>query len=439
VKISVIGTGYVGLVSGVGLATVGHTVVCVDKRPEIIESLSKGVPTIYEAGLEDALGAAIAAGRLSFSLPSVDELATSDVILIAVGTPSKDGNIDLSQIDAAARLAGEAIERSSAPITVLVKSTVVPGTTRSLVLARLLEVSGRDRQSFGVGMNPEFLREGTAVADFQDPDRIVLGFEDEVALSALREMYASFDVPKVEVNTPTAELIKYANNMFLALQISASNEIANVAATLDDVDPHEVMDGVMADRRWGGEDVPPIARYLVPGPGFGGSCFPKDVEALREFGASRGVAMEMSRAILAVNADQPEVSMTGMLRGIEVDGAKALVLGLAFKTDTDDVRETPSAGIITRLQELGAQVSAHDPLAMEAFARSYDREVRYVDDWRAEVASAQVIVVPTPWRDYHADLPGLLQAGQVLVDPRRAFAPDSLPVGLSYRSIGIAS
>ena len=435
-KISVLGTGYVGLVSGVGLASVGHVVSCFDNRAQIVDSLSQGTPTIYEPGLPELLERVRASGNISFAAPTARALSESEVILIAVGTPSKDGDIDLSYVREVARMAGEAISLADHTISVIVKSTVVPGTTRGLVTETVLAASGGPRDKFGIGMNPEFLREGCAISDFQFPDRIVLGHEDSIALAHLEQMYSPFDVDKIKVNTATAELTKYANNMLLALQISAANEIANVAAVVGGIDPMDVIRGVVADARWGGPQAQPIVKYLIPGPGFGGSCFPKDVEAIRELGQAYALPMHVSSAVLAVNAEQPSRAISSMLDEAELRGKKVVVLGLAFKPDTDDVRATPALGVVLALQGHGAIVTAHDPLGIDGFRELHSEGVAFVTDWKAAVLAADVVVVPTPWGEYSA-VPGLLKAGQILVDPRRAYSPSALAPDVSYRSLGI--
>lgn len=441
-KVAVIGTGYVGLVTGVGLAGAGHSVTCLDMRTDIVAALRLGRAHIFEDGLDELLAAMLAAGRLAFQLPQIEVLADADVILIAVGTPSKDGNIDLSQIRGASELAARALAVATTPTTVVVKSTVIPGTTSTLVRQVIRDVAELDIDAYGLGMNPEFLREGSALADFRAPDRIVLGHENEQALRAMRTLYASFDTHFIEVNTQTAELIKYANNMFLALQISAANEIANVAATLDDVDPLDVMQGVLADRRWSGAPAseggaPPIEKYLIPGCGFGGSCFPKDIEALRAFGQSRELPMRMSTAILDVNDMQPRVSLAAMLADTgDLRGRTALVLGLAFKPGTDDIRETPALEMVRLLVEQGLRVRVHDPLAMVAFAAVAPEGVDFTDEWRAAAGEADLVLVVTPWTDYRG-LPDMVRPGALVLDPRRAYAPDDFAGGVQYRSIGV--
>ncbi|GAA1788897.1 UDP-glucose dehydrogenase family protein [Agromyces lapidis] len=441
-NVTIIGTGYVGLVTGLGLAAAGHTVLGVDSRPEVVERLNAGRPHIYEDGVSEALERMLLARRIRFAEPDVEQIAATDVVLIAVGTPSTADGIDLAQVRSAVELAAHALRRSATPMSVIMKSTVVPGTTRELVPRVIRETTGMEPDEYGLGMTPEFLREGSALADFSTPDRLVLGYENERGLDALRELFARFEAPRLEVNTSTAELIKYANNLFLALQISASNEIAAVASSLGDVDPRVVMQGVLADHRWSGapqpgKAAPPIERYLVPGPGFGGSCFPKDVQAIREFGRQLGVPMAMATAILEVNRRQPRASLDAMLDGLDaIAGAEALVLGLAFKPGTDDVRETPAAEIVRGLLDRAASVRVHDPMAARTFTEAFGPSVRVAERWEEAARTADVVVVVTPWREY-VRLPEFVGGGAIVLDPRRAFEPEWFAVGVRYRSIGV--
>ncbi len=444
-KISVIGTGYVGLVSGLGLARIGHTVTCFDVNSDIIDRLRRSEPTIHEDGLEAELKDLSAKGAISFDLVSPEALSKSDVILIAVGTPSHEGDIDLRFIRSAAKMAGEAILQSNHSISVIVKSTVIPGTTSGVVRDEIESVIAESNHTYGLGMNPEFLREGSAIADFQNPDRIVLGHEDAIALSHLREMYAPFDCPKVEVNTKTAELIKYANNFLLAMQISAANELANLAMELGDVDPYAVMQAVIQDRRWSGNwetgaKPPAITTYLIPGPGFGGSCFPKDVEALISLGSRTGSPQTLAAATLAVNQSQPAHTVDQLVRS-DLTGKRVLVLGLAFKPDTDDVRETPSFGVIQALQARGAKVLAHDPMAVSNFNKSYGSslgEIEYVESWVDVAPSTDIVFVVTPWQEYKDQLPNCEAEILQVVDPRHAFFGRSFPKGWTYTSLGVS-
>lgn len=432
-KITVIGTGYVGLVSGVCLASRGHRVVCIDLKPEIIESLNAGRPTIYERGLEALLTEVRAKGLFAVSDDLPAHLADTDVAMIAVGTPSVDGAMDLSQVLGAATAIGGFLRDSVRPLSVIVKSTVLPGTTDGPVRRAIEQGSGKPMgQQWGLGMNPEFLREGEAIDDFIHPDRIVLGAEDEATRQRLREMYAPWaTVEKIETNTRTAELIKYANNALLATQISAINEIANLASRLGGIDFGEVVHGVTADKRWSpltpaGRVRPGIVDYLVPGCGFGGSCFPKDVQALRTQGHTLNQPMQILEAVLEVNARQPGEVIRLLRQALPVlEGRPVTVLGLAFKPCTDDVRESASAGMINDLLAAGVQVSAHDPIAGKHFLRANPglaERIQLVEDWQQAITGAAAIIVATRWPEY-TDLPAHTHQGQIIVDPRHMFAP----------------
>jgi len=443
-KLAVVGTGYVGLVSGVCLAAKGHSVICVDKNPAVVATLNAGKPHIFEAGLPELLGEVLAAGHFAATQDLATALDQVDLLIVAVGTPSKDGIIDLAYIEEVSRQVGGYIKTHDRHISIVVKSTVVPGTTDTVVRKAIEETSGKTFPAFGLGMNPEFLREGDAIGDFASPDRIVLGYEDPQTLRRLEELYAPWDVDKLRVNTRTAEMIKYANNALLATQISAVNEIANLAAALGGIDVMDVMAGIHLDKRWNpvlpglGRVKPQILTYLVPGCGFGGSCFPKDVQALRSQGTQKGLPMRVLNAVLDVNEQQPEQVIEILRRDPGgLSGRKVLVLGLAFKPGTDDVRESASLKIVTRLAEEGAQIAAHDPIAAENFRKALNggaTEVRYCDHWQGEVAGADILIVATSWPEYQ-DLRAFDLAGKILFDARRAFSPGHFK-GATYLSIG---
>jgi UDPglucose 6-dehydrogenase/GDP-mannose 6-dehydrogenase len=277
-----------------------------------------------------------------------------------------------------------------------------------------------------------------------DPDRIVLGHEDPETLARLEQLYAPWQADKLRVNTRTAELIKYANNALLATQISAINEIANLATAIGGIDVMDVVRGVHLDKRWnpiavdGGRVAPPILTYLVPGCGFGGSCFPKDLQALRSLGRQRGLPMTLANAVIEVNEAQPGQVLDILQRDLgSVAGRKILVLGLAFKPDTDDVRESASLKIIELLVVDGARVTAHDPIAADNFKRALGRgggKVALVEDWKAEVPNADAIIVATKWREYEA-LTAMDLGGKILLDARRMFQPAAI-AGAVYRTIG---
>jgi UDPglucose 6-dehydrogenase/GDP-mannose 6-dehydrogenase len=442
-KLAIVGTGYVGLVSGVCLAAAGHHVVCVDINPSIVDRLNADEPTIYEKGLPELLKKVRTAGCFSASSNLNSALADVRLVIIAVGTPSEGGVIDLSYVCAVAQEIGQFIAASDRHLSVVVKSTVVPGTTDTVVREEIERASGKLLGDFGLGMNPEFLREGEAIEDFANPDRIVLGYEDARTLARLEELYEPWSVDKIRVNTRTAELIKYANNALLATQISAANEIANLAAALGGVDVMDVLKGVHLDKRWSpiletGRVSPEILTYLVPGCGFGGSCFPKDVQALRSQGEQHGLPMRMMNAVLDVNECQPRQVTEIIAREIgELASRRTLVLGLAFKPGTDDVRESASLKIIDALLRAGAKVTAHDPAATDQFRKvcgSRARDIEFVEVWEPRVSEADVIVVATRWPDYEL-LSGMNLTGKILFDARRMFRPTDVG-GARYLTIG---
>jgi len=391
------------------------------------------------------LGEVLAAGRFRATGDLTKAMEGVDTVLIAVGTPSENGVIDLKYVKAAAAGIGAYIRGTDRHISVIVKSTVIPGTTDTAVRRQIEEASGKSFPAFGLGMNPEFLREGDAIEDFMAPDRIVLGHEDAKTLERLEELYAPWDADKVRVNTRTAELIKYANNALLALQISGVNEIANLAAAIGGIDAMDVVRGVQLDKRWnpildgGNRAQPQILTYLVPGCGFGGSCFPKDVQALRSQGESSGLPMRMLNAVLDVNETQPGQVLRILARQhSDLKDVKVLVLGLAFKPDTDDVRESASLKIVADLVASGAKVTAHDPIATANFRKflgPLSEKIAFVCDWEAAVAESAIVIVATRWADYRR-LVGMRLGGKTLFDARRLFSSVEVP-GAAYLSIGL--
>ena len=442
-NVTIVGTGYVGLVSGVCLAARNHRVICVDVNVSIVERLNAGDTTIYERGLPQLLSEVRDAGRFSATSDLKMALNGADLVVIAVGTPSENGMIDLTQVRRVAREIGEYLKESDYHLSIVVKSTVVPGTTDTVVRQEIEVASGKPFGAFGLGMNPEFLREGEAIEDFARPDRIVIGYEDEITLRRLEELYAPWDVDKLYVNTRTAEMIKYANNVLLATQISAVNEIANLAAALGDVDVLDVVRGVQLDKRWNpitksGRVSPQILTYLVPGCGFGGSCFNKDLKALRSQGEEYGLPMRMMNAVLDVNDAQSRQVTEIITREIgPLADRNVLVLGLAFKPGTDDVRDSTSLQIVDAAVKAGATVTAHDPVAIDSFKRAIgpiSQNVTFVTAWEPSVTRAEVVIVATRWPDYMR-ISGMDMSGKVVFDARRMFGPNEI-VGARYLTIG---
>ena len=427
------GTGYVGLVTGATLAASGHDVVCLDILPERVAALNTGECPIFEPGLPELLAAGLASGKLHGSGKMADKISAADLTFICVGTPSRDdGSMDMAQVESAAATIGDALAGGEREHVVIVKSTVLPRTTEELVLPRVLERSGRDRTSVGFAMNPEFLREGSAVADALAPDRIVIGAADGLALAKLRELYAGAKCPVLECDPRTAEMVKYASNAFLAAKVSYANEIANLCEAWG-IDFATVAEGMGLDDR-----ISP--RFLRAGAGYGGSCFPKDVKALRAAAAAENLPAAMLDATLAVNESQP-LLLVAWARDVlgSLEGKRVAILGLAFKPETDDVREARAAVVARALLEAGASVVGCDPQAAENFGVLCDIEIAP----SAEVAltGADCAILMTEWPEYAALPPAAFterMARPLLLDGRRAFDAAAMRnAGVEYRAIGL--
>jgi len=428
-RVSIVGTGYVGLVSGVCLAETGHDVVCVDVDAAKVAQILRGVPPIYEEGLEDLLRKNVGK-RFTATGDLRAAVLGSDLTLVAVGTPFDGRRIDLSYVREAARGIGAALRQKSDYHVVVVKSTVVPGTTAGVVLPILEEVSGRRAgPDFGVGMNPEFLTEGQAIRDFMNPDRIVLGAIDPRTMESLDRLYEYFpDAPRIRTNPSTAEMIKYASNATLATAISFSNEIANLCAALGDVDAVEVMEGVHASSYFtvtspdGERAMAPITSFFQAGSGFGGSCLPKDVKALIAHGEDLGLPMPLLRSVIAVNEAQPAQIVRALEKHFpSLEGLRVAVLGLAFKPDTSDVRESPAFPVIRSLLERKASVNAYDPVAVHEARKVLGGAVVYSSTLEESLADVDAVILLTRWRQFES-VPGILSAlpsPPLLVDGRR--------------------
>ena len=444
-RVSVVGSGYVGLVTGACLASLGHEVVCVDLDPDKVRRINAADPPIHEAALPELLARTV--GRSLRATSDLREAVLStELTMIAVGTPFDGSTIDLAAVREAAREIGVALRDATAYHVVVVKSTVVPGTTEGVVRPLLEEGSGRRAGvDFGVGMNPEFLREGSAVEDFLAPDRLVLGGIDDRTLDAMAALYASFAGVDVLRTTPrTAEMIKYASNALLATLISFANEIGNVCAATEGVDVVEVMRGVLLDRRQspilsdGRRVVPGATTYLQAGCGFGGSCFPKDVRALIAYAAAAGTPTPLLRAVMDVNRGQQQRVLAMLHRHYpSLAGVRVAVLGLAFKPGTDDVRESPAIPIVRALVAEGAAVRAYDPIATPGAARMLAGEpIVLCDTLGSAIEGAQAIVLLTSWDEFRA-LPNQIyhrEPQPVVVDGRRLLHRDSVS---RYEGIGL--
>jgi len=448
-RVSIIGAGYVGLVTGACLADNGHEVRCVDIDAARVERINAGEAPIHEEGLPDLLARTIG-DRLEATTDLAGAVDWSDLTMLAVGTPlGDDGTIDLRFVTAAAEQVGGAL-RDRDPdryhVTV-VKSTVVPGTTSRVVTPALETASGRRAGlDFGVGVNPEFLTEGTAVADFMAPDRIVIGGIDDRTVNAIEQLYTAFpDAPLVRSNPSTAELIKYTSNALLATMISFSNEIGNLAAALGDVDVADVTAGVhesiyLSPRLHDGSRVrAPLASFLEAGCGFGGSCLPKDVGALIAHGKHSDTPMRLLQAVLDINAGQPGRLVALTRDGLGgLDSRRVTVLGLAFKPDTDDLRQSPAFPVIDGLRAEGAVVTAHDPVAVPAARARLVDDVAMTDDLETALTDADAVVIVTRW-DQYLVVPKIIadrDPQPLIVDGRRMLEPDSVA---RYTGIGIGA
>jgi UDPglucose 6-dehydrogenase len=442
-RISVIGTGYVGIVSGACFAQIGHHCVCVDVDATKVDRINQGIAPIHENGL-DAIVRQHVGTRLSATTDLAKAVHESEITFIAVGTPFDGQHIDLGYVREAARQIGVALKSKPGWHTVVVKSTVVPGTTDDVVAVELEKASGKKAGvDFGVGMNPEFLTEGTAVDDFMRPDRIVIGGSDERAIAVQREVYAAFaSTPTLETNNKTAEMIKYASNSVLATLISFSNEIGNLCSAVGKVDVADVMKGVHMARYFssqladGRRVQAGISSFLWAGCGYGGSCLPKDTKALSAFGADHGQQMPLLDAVIDTNLKQPDRMLALVQRHHAfLAGVKVALLGLAFKEDTDDMRESPAITLARRLLDQGAIVSGYDPIARETARAALPAAVRLVGTLADAVADADVLMLVTRWAEFRG-LPTLL-AGMprppLLVDGRRIIEPASVP---RYEGIG---
>lgn len=443
-KVAVIGTGYVGLVSGVCLAAKGHTVTCIDLDEAKVARINACEPPIHEEGLGELLRETVSSGTLRASTNLVDAVLGSEITLIAVGTPFDGSAIDLAQIRDAAHEIGTALRARTSWHTVVVKSTVVPGTTEDVVLPILESASGKKAGvDFGVGMNPEFLKEGEAIADFMEPDRIVLGGIDRRSIESLEVLYEAFpDTEKVRTNPRTAEMIKYAANSLLATLISFSNEIGNLCAEVG-VDVTEVQAGVHLDKRFspilpdGVRIHPTSLSYLAAGCGFGGSCFPKDVKALIAYGKQAGVPMDVLSSVISVNETQPMKLLEILHQHMpSLSGRRIALLGIAFKPGTDDIRESPALPVAQQLIDEGAEVIAFDPIAREEAEKVFGDRIKFGNSLLSTIEEAEAIIIITRWPEFE-ELPNLLvsKLSQPLVIDGRRMLPKAMLK--RYEGIGL--
>jgi len=415
-NVSIVGSGYVGTTVAACLADDGHEVTTVDVDEEVVAAINEGDAPIHEPGLDDLL-AAYGGDRLR-ATTDYGAVRGTDVTFIALPTPAReDGSIDLDAVKAGVRSLGEALAGKDGSHVVAVKSTVIPGTTEETVAPLLAETSGKAvDEAVHVAANPEFLREGSAVADFRDPDKVVVGARTELARERLRDVFspllADSEAALVETGIREAETIKYANNAFLAAKVSLINDIGNVCKEYG-VDAYEVADAIGLDDRIG-------ERFLRSGVGWGGSCFPKDVAALVAAAREAGYDPAMLEAAVAVNDRQPERLLDLLERHVDPDGKRVAVLGLAFKPGTDDVRNSRAIPVVEGLRERGATVAAYDPVATETMRERFP-EIEYADSAGAALDGASAALVVTDWDEFAAlDAEFDRMERPVVVDGRRA-------------------
>ncbi len=430
-RISVIGTGYVGLVSGVGFASVGHDVLCVDIDEEKVEMINRGEPPIYEKGLEELLGVLVTSGKLKATTDTARAVVKTDITFICVGTPSgEDGGQDLSYIEKAAEDVAEALAKKDDYHVVCVKSTVKPGTTDGLVL-RALESSGKKvGDDFGLAMNPEFLREGIALKDFMEPDRVVIGALDKRSMEILAEVYKEFPAPKVYTDLRTAEMIKYVSNALLATKISFANEVSRICEETG-IDVYDVMGGVGLDHRINRD-------FLNAGCGFGGSCFPKDVKALVKYAHELGMSSHLLDAVLEVNEEQPVHVIDMLERNMgSLEDKKVTVLGLAFKGGTDDIRETRALPMVKELVKRGSEVVGYDPEAMKNFSFVVDY-IDYAGDLEEALEGADACIIQNDWQEFKELTSDdfAVMKNKIVLDGRRLLDPSKLD-GVTYLGVGL--
>ncbi|OYT28547.1 UDP-glucose 6-dehydrogenase [Thermoplasmatales archaeon ex4572_165] len=405
-NISIVGTGYVGLVSGACFAKLGHKVICVDIDEEKVEKINNGISPIFEKDLEEILQKY--SKNINATTSYKNAIQNSEITFICVGTPSKEnGDIDLKYVDQAIKEIGLELKNKNNFHSVVIKSTVVPGTTQNHVLPLLEQASDKKvGKDFGLGMNPEFLREGVAVDDFLHPDRIVNGCHDSETKKLLTSIYKDFSCPIITTSLTVSEMIKYASNCYLATKISFINEIGNICKELD-IDVYDVADGMGLDAR--------IERsFLNAGIGWGGSCFPKDTKALFSWAKKENISSHLIKSVITVNDEQPLQLIKILKKHIpNLKGKKIGVLGLAFKPDTDDIRDSRSIPLIQKLIEEKVEIIVYDPEAMKHFKKIFP-QIKYCDSAN-QVLETDTIIIATAWDEFKQ----LDYSDKLVIDGRR--------------------
>ena len=435
-NIAIVGTGYVGLVSGTCFSEMGINVTCVDVDEKKIENLKKGVISIYEPGLEDMVRKNIQAGRLNFTTDLADVLDDVEIVFSAVGTPpDEDGSADLKYVLAVAKAIGKNIKKYTVVVT---KSTVPVGTAKKVKETIQAELDKRgENVKFDVASNPEFLKEGAAIKDFMSPDRVVVGIESEKAKEIMSRLYKPFMLVSdrlIFTDIPSAEMIKYAANSMLATRISFMNDIANLCELVG-ADVNMVRKGIGTDTRIG-------KKFLYAGCGYGGSCFPKDVKALIKTAQKVGYDMEVLQAVESVNEKQKSILFNKLMKHFngDIKGKTIAIWGLAFKPETDDMRETPALVLIDKIISVGASVKVYDPIAMPECKRRIGDKVVYCKDMYEAVVNVDTLLLVTEWKEFR--MPNLevlnkTMKNKVIIDGRNIYdAKEMVESGFDYYKIG---
>lgn len=450
-KISIVGTGYVGLVTGLSLAVLGHKVICVDNDQNKISKINKGHSPFYEPGMDKLLKKDVAKKSLQVTDNLERSILESSVTIIAVGTPTTNNKIDLSYIETATKQIGKALAKSKKYHVIAVKSTVLPGVTEDFVKPILEKYSKKKvGNNFGLCMNPEFLREGSAIEDALHPDRIVIGQIDEKSGKEFAKIYSKVSVPKIFTNLWTAELTKYAANSLFATLISFSNEISRIAESTNKVDVLDIWKGVHLDKRLipyvGKKQIRPgVLSYIFSGCGFGGSCFPKDVKALASFAKQNNIDAKLIESVIDINKTQPHRLIMHLKKalGNNLKDKKIAVLGLTFKPKTDDIRESAAFPVIEKLISEGAKVVGHDPMA---YKKNTPKQLANLNIVLAKtvdeaVKNAEAAIVVTGWNEYIKLTPKFFKQNMkqaIVIDGRRIYDKNSfISKGVIYKGIGL--
>jgi len=442
-KISIIGSGYVGLISGACFSEIGHSVTCVDLDATKVRDINNKKPPIYEEGLQELLNKNVGVSLFA-STDLYEAVINSDYTFIAVGTPYKGDYIDLTYIKESAKQIGIALKDKSSYHSIIVKSTVIPKTTSDEVKPILEKYSKKNvGTDIGLVMNPEFLREGVAIGDFMNPDRVVIGGFDKQSTMQVKSLYDShFDTDFILTDTTTAEMIKYSANSLLATLISFSNEIGNLSASVG-IDSQEVEKGVYLDERFSPfvnnkRVFPASIKYLEAGCGFGGSCFPKDVRALHAFGEKQNVSMQMLNSVININNAQPKEILSILKNKVPnyKNKKNILILGAAFKPNTDDIRESATIPVIEALLKMKFNISLYDPVAGENMQRLFKDKISLEDDLTSSIKLNDIVILMTMWDEF-IDIPNIINKTKPhidLIDGRRQISKDSVK---NYYGIGL--